>query len=169
MNYNWSELDNAIDIRNEFVRNFVNTNMPLFNDHIIQIKNDGYSGFLWEFLHNPSVIDEKDAFSHIEKKPLVLFFFDNWHSYKSKTYVFPEKTWKHTVYKSSGVVLLDIMLNYCFVGLEHQEKDIEPIPDEVYIFDETYNWYIVLTKENLPNGERLCFSKGLNRLECFNP
>ena len=164
MYYEWSELDNPLDVRNEFVYRFIDTNRPLFDQHIKQSTAAGYQGFLWEFFQFPAAVEEKEALRFIEQRKSVLFFFDNWCSYKSRTYIFPEKTWKLSAFQSSGSTLLDIMSKYSFVGLgDHREADIEPIPDEVYIFDETYTWYIALTTENLPNGERLCYAYGLNK------
>ncbi|MBP2658661.1 MAG: hypothetical protein H6Q69_1693 [Firmicutes bacterium] len=102
-----------------------------------------YTGYLWECLIGAKCINFKEFDSYRSAIKEVLAFWDI-HS-KEKIWI-PEywKFGKDTVLKLTFEDLMD---------------NLEYLPEDIYIFDETLQWTLILTHEDV-DGERICEKSG---------
>ena len=174
--------DEAYTLRKCFIDNFVDTSHKLFVSCIRDLKatdtvkaEDYRVSFLWSCLkkNNNYMVDFYDAMRYLYRRynDRVFVMWDiragnviypeEWKSYKS--YV-PEC---EILMKSDEVIavepkeLCDVLLHDHHIEA-HKIGDISRyfLREDVYVFDNTFTWYIALTHEECTadNKKRLCFS-----------
>jgi hypothetical protein len=148
-----SELDDAESgrVRGAFIETFLNQADPLFVDYIETLRSfsDGpaYTGYLWDFLRSPTVVDERELWTRIFQ---VGELFVMWDVHSSELIRIPDywKFPKAAVLSSSGEV--------AFKGQSF-------LPEDLYLFDMSFRWTGVLTHEFV-DGRRYClWQEGLRR------
>ena len=139
--------ENANSLRRKYIDTFINVDHPHFIRYISHLErfSDGYcyTGYLWDCLISPTVIDF-DYFKTVTFSTDVFVLWD----IHSKEKIFVENYWK---FNKSDVLKLnyDVLLN-----------NLEYLPEDIYIFDETFSWTLILThEENIPKV-RLCAKCG---------
>lgn len=149
--------------------------MPnVYYEHIEKVTyRDGlpyYSGFLWEFLYDHGKSDtlpisEEEGLRLIETHDMVLFMFDL--SYyesdrqRPKVPPFDRPDWQHLVYKAKASCLPKLI----WESWNGDPKQINAAPDSpvalpesVYVFDESFSWFVAFTEEN-DGQDRICFCR----------
>lgn len=137
----------AEHFRSAYVDKFINTNSEYYKKHI-EFKrqfSDGmcYTGYLWDCLINPSVIKIQEIVNFRVVLKNVLVFWD----IHSKDRILIPDYWKFGK---------DHVLKLKFDSLI---DNLKYLPEDLYIFDESLEWTIVLTHED-NNGERICIKSG---------
>lgn len=137
----------AKHFRSEYIDKFINTNSEHYQKYIEVIRqfSDGmcYTGYTWDCLINPSIIriEEVVNFRAVLKEVLVF-----WDIHSKDRILIPDywKFGKDDVLKLKFGELMD---------------NLEYLPEDIYIFDESLKWTLVLTHED-NNGERFCIKSG---------
>ena len=137
----------ANTLRNKYIEKFINTNHPYYKEHIqhIQKFSDGYCyiGYLWDVLISSKVI-EFDYFKNLVFINDVYIFWD----IHTKDRIFIEDYWK---FKKNDV----LKLNYNILL-----DNLKYLPEDIYIFDETFDWTLILTHEDNHFNKRLYLKSG---------
>lgn len=137
-------LDNDADkIRQTFIEKFVNRETQTFKKiSKRRLCSDGYcyTGYLWDTLKSVRVCSEKFVESGLEKLSRFYILWD----IHSKDFIFIEDYWK---YPKEAVLSLN------FGEFIKIKKDL---PEDIYIFDGTFNSGYVLTHEYLKKDKRYC-------------
>lgn len=140
-------IDMALTIRNKYINKFINTKSDHYKKFISTVNeySDGicYTGYLWDCLINPSIIrfDEVSTYRRLLKQ--VMIFWDI-HS--------KEKIWVDDYWKFGKDSILQLDYGDLLDNLEYY-------PEDVYIFDNSMKWTLVLTHED-NNGIRICAKIG---------
>lgn len=141
-----SKMD-AKHFRSEYINKFINTDSEHYKKYIEDIRqfSDGmcYTGYLWDSLINPKVIRIEEVVSFRAVLNKVLVFWD----IHSKDRILIPEYWK---FEKNNVLKLKF-------GelIDNQEY----LPEDIYFFDESIKWTLVLTHED-NNGERICIKSG---------
>lgn len=150
--------DKAQDMRNEYIKYFINKNSDIYTNNICKKKkySDGlyYSGYLWESLLSATVINEKillGQMSLIKNELLLLWDLHSKEKIEVKDYWrFPRE-----------VILLGFARDF-ISGLEF-------LPEDIYFFDTQCERSYILTHESTIGDARLCYlatsSKLMNKNE----
>lgn len=133
----------AAELRGRFLDAFVDTEDPLFEDHMGPAPHtDGhyYKGFLWDFVRDPRIVSEEEAWAACEGKDVVHVMWDiHTTEYMPYYYKFPVDA----VLRGSGVAI---------------RSGEFWLPDDLYLFDDTFQWTVVLTSDLAADDKsRLCF------------
>ena len=135
--------ESEVALRNNYINKFVDVTKDHYKKYIMTAKeySDGvcYTGYLWECLINSTLIKFDEVVAYREKLNEVLIFWDI-HS--------KEKIWIDDYWKFGK----DTMLR-----LDYSDflDNLEFFPEDVYIFDESLMWSLVLTHEDI-DGIRIC-------------
>lgn len=136
-------LEKSSDLRNKFICSFINTKTSYYNENIKIMKefSDGYCyiGYLWDCLLNPQIVLEYEADQLLKEKQNLYIMWDI-HSCER---IFIPNYWKFPK--------LNILSND--IWNEHLKLEL---PEDIYIFDDTFNWCIVYTHEIDENNNRYC-------------
>jgi hypothetical protein len=136
----------ANELREKYISHFINNNSDIYKMNIYEKKkcSDGfyYSGYLWETFMSAKEIDENALLEELKQKINKLYILWDLHS-KDKIEIrnywrFPREAVLHGMTK-------DIVL-----GLEY-------LPEDIYIFNETFEWSLILTHESTIDDIRLCY------------
>jgi len=137
----------AYNIRNMYIESFIDSGKEHYKKYIQTLRNysDGmcYTGYLWDCLKNPIAID----FSYLESRVINLneiFVFWDIHS---KERILIQDYWKFGK---------DNVLKLTFNELLH---NLEFIPEDVYIFDNSFKWTLILTHEYI-DDKKWCLKSG---------
>ncbi len=130
-------------IRKKYIHSFVNTKSVYYKKHVRKKKRycDGlcYDGYLWDCLSCSQSISEEEARNTLFRKNEILIMWDI-HSC--------EKIWipHYWRYPKTAVLQLDIW-----------NSDLEiTFPEDIYCFDSSYSWSIILTHETDQDNKRWC-------------
>lgn len=138
---------NSTELREKYVAKFVNVNHELFHEQIQSRHKfvDGYCylGYLWDYIINPVVIPETD-FVEMAKKFSEIYVFWDIHSCER---IFIKDYWKFEK---------EAMLKMKIETLLQGEKYL---PEDIYIFDESFNWTLIKTHE-YTEKTRFCLMSG---------
>lgn len=138
----------AQHFRSEYIHKFINTNSEYYKKYIdvVRLFSDGrcYQGYLWDCLVNSSVIDFEEVVNFGEVLNEVLVFWD--------------------IHSQDRILIPD----YWRFGKENVLKlkfgeliaNLEYLPEDIYIFDESFKWTLILTHEDDHNGKRICMRSG---------
>jgi hypothetical protein len=136
--------EKAMQIRTKYISVFINTDTERYRNSIarkISFK-DGfyYKGYLWDCLKSKELITEREIFEKLQQSNREMYVFWDLHSSEKITI---ENYWKYprdAILSLRGEVLLS--------GLTF-------LPDDIYIFDTSFLWSLILTHEDI-EGERYC-------------
>ena len=135
---------NANKYRENYINAFVNKNSEIYLNHICVLNKyiDGYcyDAYLWDCLKNPCVKTEKDCMNLLKSYEN---FYAFWDIHSCEKIVIPNY-WK---FPKSAVV------NLTYLDFSAR---IDDFPEDIYFFDETYSWSVVLTHEYIAK-ERFCY------------
>lgn len=135
-------------IKDVFEDTFVNKSSDFYKERIQTKRNfsDGLypTGYWWDCLKNARKQTERFCFETLESKKAPLYIM--WDSLSSDQIRIPDY-WKYP--KES---CLELMPDEFF--------DLyETLPEDIYVFDQTFDWMIVLTHED-DGKRRYCLSVG---------
>lgn len=137
----------AQSLRSEYIKSFIDTQKQYYNKYIDKVNeySDGmcYTGYLWDCLKNALVIDLQYIESISNKLNSVYVLWD----IHTKERIFIEDYWKFGK---------DSILKLEFAELM---KNLEYLPEDIYIFDESFRWTVVLTHEYVED-KRWCLKSG---------
>lgn len=184
MNFEYKKIpeEKAYKLRNKFIDTFVDTTKDLYIKCIKDLRaNDivnaeGFrASFLWSCLKKNIAykVDFYDAmrYLHQQKSENVFVMWD----IRPSEIIYPEAWQSYSVYtppcelvlKSDEVIsitpkeLCEVLIHDHHIET-HRLGDICEyfLREDVYVFDETFKWYIALTHEEVDsnNKKRLCFS-----------
>lgn len=130
-------------LRNEYISAFVNCDSPHYRKYIEQKRmfTDGmcYVGYLWDCLLNMDVISEYRAKMMLTEKRDVFIMWDI-HSCER---IFIPDYWK---YPKTSVLY----------AAEWSDSLMSDLPEDLYLFDETFMWSVIFTHETNDKGRRYC-------------
>lgn len=130
-------------LRNEYISAFVNCDSPHYKKFIEQKRmfTDGmcYVGYLWDCLLNMDVISEYRAKMMLTEKRDVFIMWDI-HSCER---IFIPDYWK---YPKTSVLY----------AAEWSDSLMSDLPEDLYLFDETFMWSVIFTHETNDKGRRYC-------------
>ena len=130
-------------LRNEYISAFVNCDSPHYRKFIEQKRmfTDGmcYVGYLWDCLLNMDVISEYPAKMMLTEKRDVFIMWDI-HSCER---IFIPDYWK---YPKTSVLY----------AAEWSDSLMSDLPEDLYLFDETFMWSVIFTHETNDKGRRYC-------------
>lgn len=133
-------------LREKYIEQFINRSGPFWEriEDVHKFK-DGYcyEGYLWDCMKKPILIKE----SYVELKA------DN----IDKVYVFwdintCERIFIKDYWKLDKDAVLKLKFSDLLEGQEH-------LPEDIYIFDDSFSWTLILTHEDI-DGERYCLKSG---------
>lgn len=131
------------DLRCEYIKTFVNTVSPYYIENIKHktMFSDGlcYIGYLWDCLINPNIVLEYAADKLLQEKRKL---FIMWDIHSCERILIPDY-WK---FPKSRVLYTDNWL----------DAFKSELPEDVYMFDDTFNWSIIYTHETDVKGNRYC-------------
>ncbi len=140
-------------LRGGYIEKFINTSSNYYKKNIENktIFSDGecYTGYLWDCLLDKSVILEYEADKILQGRRNVFIMWD----IHSCDRIFIPNYWK---YPKSSVLCAD-------AWLENLKDDL---PEDVYVFDDTFSWSVIYTHETDEKEQRYCLyiDKGLEML-----
>jgi len=130
-------------LRNEYIKNFINTSSQHYKENIERktLFRDGlcYTGYLWDCLLNPIIISEDKAEQLLEEKRTIYIMWDI-HSCER---IFIPDYWK---YPKTKILCVDAWTE----SIKHT------LPEDVYVFDDTFSWSVIFTHETDEKEERWC-------------
>lgn len=136
-------------IRDKYINSFLNCNKEGYKDDIETLKKhtDGlcYDGYMWDYLKTPEVISLSSIINNLIDSPKEIYILWDLHS-NDKIWI--ENYWH---YEKKSVLSLN-------------SKDIQSLikilPEDIYIFDNSYKWSFVITHEQIDN-KRWCLAQYL--------
>lgn len=138
-----TEGDDKLHIRETYCSSFFNVESDEYKVAIETKYNfsDGfcYSGYLWDYLSSPVQIGVKYLVSEVKKLKEIYVLWDI-HSCER---IFIENYWK---FEKDDILLLDGNI---------LTEALHLLPEDIYIFDSSYTWTMILTHEYLKD-ERYC-------------
>lgn len=130
-------------LRCEYIKNFVNTSSLYYRKNIEQktLFSDGlcYTGYLWDCLLKPTVISEYKAEQFLQEKRRI---FIMWDIHSCERILIPNY-WK---FPKTNVICTDAW----------SESFKHNLPEDVYVFDDTFRWSVIFTHETDEKEERYC-------------
>ena len=130
-------------LRNEYINALVNCDSPYYKKYIEQKRMfvDGmcYVGYLWDCLLNKVVISEYRAKLMLTEKNNIFIMWDI-HSCER---IFIPDYWK---YPKTSVLY----------AAEWSDSLMSNLPEDLYLFDETFRWSVIFTHETSDKGRRYC-------------
>lgn len=130
-------------LRSEYISAFVNCDSPHYRKYIEQKRmfTDGmcYVGYLWDCLLNMDVISEYRAKMMLTEKRDV---FIMWDIHSCERILIPDY-WE---YPKTSVL---------YTG-EWSDSLMSELPEDLYLFDETFRWSVIFTHETNDKGRRYC-------------
>lgn len=134
-------------IRQKYIKTFVNTMSTYYIDKISKVRkfSDGfcYVGYLWDCLINPIVVPESECISFVKQK---INFYIMWDIHSAERILVPNY-WK---YPKNSVLFVERWV----------DNMNGELPEDIYLFDNSFAWSAVFTHETDLYGKRLCI---LNR------
>lgn len=131
------------ELRYKYIQSFVDSTSNYYIENIERKTRfcDGlcYVGYLWDCLIDPKVITESEATQILEGK---MGIFIMWDIHSCERILIPNY-WK---YPKTRVL-------YTNKWLDAMKSDL---PEDVYIFDDTFSWSVVFTHETDTKGDRYC-------------
>jgi hypothetical protein len=130
-------------LRLKFINTFVNTGSDYYIKHVKnrQMFSDGlcYTGYLWDCLLSPKIISESELNQILCEKQNIFIMWD----IHTCDQIFIPDYWK---FPKSSVLFVENWTDELKVDL----------PEDIYIFDENFNWAAVYTHEDDFEGNRWC-------------
>ncbi len=140
-------VNDAQYLRSEYIKSFVDVNRKYYKKYIETLSeySDGlcYTGYLWDCLKDVMVID----LQYIELKSSVVdnvFVFWDIHT---KERIFTKDYWRFGKERVLGLNFNTLLNN------------LEYLPEDIYIFDKSFKWTLVITHEFV-DEKRWCLKSG---------
>lgn len=134
----------ADEIRASYVQAFINLDSEYYINNIKKLNSfsDGlcYTGYLWDCFKFFQIKAESFCKTFLDSKRNLYVLWD----IHSKDRIFIKDYWK---FPKSAVLLLN----------SWEEEKYIALPEDIYIFDETFSWSIAFTHEDDQNGQRFCY------------
>lgn len=135
------------EYREKYIENFINSNDKSYREQI-QLRHrfvDGYCylGYLWDYIISPVVIEEEEI-KEIAKKMGGIYVFWDIHTCER---IFIKDYWK---FDKDAILKMNV---------ETLLQGEEYLPEDIYIFDESFSWTLIKTHEDI-NGNRFCLKSG---------
>jgi hypothetical protein len=134
-------------LRNRYIQKFILTEKDYYKRYVLstQTFSDGicYTGYLWDCLKEVEVIDFNYINSMRNSLEKVYVLWD----IHSRDRILIEDYWK---FKKNDILLLD----FCVLL-----DNLDYLPEDIYIFNESFKWTFVLTHEYFDN-KRWCLKSG---------
>ncbi len=132
-------------LRCKYINSFIDTSSSYYKKYIEQKTqfSDGlcYTGYLWDCLLKPTVISEYKADQILQGKRNI---FIMWDIHSCEKILIPNY-WK---FPKAKIICTDAW-----------EKSFEPnLPEDVYVFDDTFSWSVIFTHETDEKEERYCLA-----------
>lgn len=131
------------DLRCEYIKTFVNTVSSYYIENVEHktMFSDGlcYIGYLWDCLKNPNIVSEYEADQLLQGKRKV---FIMWDIHSCERILVPDY-WK---FPKSRVLYTNNWL----------DAFKSELPEDVYLFDDTFSWSIIYTHETDVKDNRYC-------------
>lgn len=132
-------------IRTKYIDSFVNIATKYYKELIAQKKQfaDGfyYVGYLWDSLKRVTPISKEEADQILMQKGKSVYVLWDLHSTQR---IFIKNYWK---FPKDAVLFLPV--TELMTGMEF-------LPEDIYIFDDGFDWTIILTHEYSDDQKRLC-------------
>ena len=130
-------------LRCTYINSFVNVDSPYYVKNILCKKEfcDGlcYSGYLWDCLIKPSIISERNAEQFLNSKTQI---FIMWDIHSCERIMIPNY-WK---FPKSHILHTDVW----------SETFKSKLPEDIYLFDDTFSWTVIFTHEADDQNNRFC-------------
>ena len=143
------DLKKSDELRDEYIKSFIDTSSSYYKENIKQktLFNDGfcYSGYLWDCLLKPTVVTEYKAKQFLEGKEIIYIMWDIHSNEKICTLDY----WK---FPKTQIILTD----------EKIETLKSNLPEDIYVFDDTFSWTVVFTHEYNEKNRRYCLFMDAN-------
>lgn len=137
--------EDADAIRSRYIESFVDIESARYKKQILSKQRfvDGfyYTGYLWDCLKNASLIFGDEAAEELTKKQQILYVLWDLHS--------DERIYVHDFWKFPKDAILLLHAQDLVAGLEF-------LPDDIYVFDDKFDWSIVFTHEFTADQKRYC-------------
>lgn len=134
----------AKDLRRMYIDKYINKEDDYYKERISNLIrcSDGlcYRGYLWDCLKSMQLISETEGEQLIKSVENILIMWD----INSKDYIFIPDYWK---YPKEAILSLPV---------EEYGQYKSELPEDIYIFDETFTWSVILTHETTYEDERYC-------------
>ena len=141
-------------LRCEYINNFINTSSTYYKENIERKTSfsDGlcYTGYLWDCLFKPSIISEYRADKFLQKQRRV---FIMWDIHSCERILIPDY-WK---YPKTKILYAEAWL----------ESFKDTLPEDIYVFDDTFSWSVIYTHETDEKEERYCLFVDKNSRQYF--
>lgn len=144
------------ELRKKFIHKFVDTNADNYKKDITTLKeySDGmcYDGYLWDSLKADYTQIERtmeQAMAYLKNKGNVFVMWDIF----SKQRV-PLSRILSNKYPKDTLIEIDSLELSQFISREWSEdyrSDEKYLPEDIYIFDNAMNWYVIYTHEGYDN------------------
>lgn len=135
--------ENSNLLRDKYVDKFINKFSSYYFNNIQHLKkySDGlyYSGYLWDCLQKPNVISESKADCILQGKKNIYIMWD----LHSNDKVLIPNYWK---FPKNSILYYEKWFADCK----------EELPEDIYVFDDSFNWSVIYTHEELKPGKRYC-------------
>ncbi len=139
----------ADKLRADFIEKHTDSSFPFFNSVLEMTEHsDGlcYSGYIWEVIRTPRVIERSEAITILRTKGEVFVMWD------IRTMENVEEEYRYKVPKDMIIkVRSNVLAKQLEYGLDNR-SDASFVPHDFYVFDETLEWYIAFTAEFHPNA-----------------
>lgn len=136
----------ADTLRGFLIERFIDTQKDHFKKYIENLKeySDGlcYTGYLWDCLKSSDQIEFNDIKALLNLKEVYVLW-----DIHTEERIFIENYWR---FKKKDVLKLDFQVLI---------ENLNYLPEDIYIFDESFKWLLVLTHE-FENGKRWCLKSG---------
>ncbi len=140
------EGDKAEFLRQMYISSFVMTESAYYGNNIATLHHDEdgpfYTGYLWDTLKRSERISFLNAKNHLEAYAEDIYILWDLHS---KTRICIPEYWKYPKYSVLRMHIRDF------------EALLTTLPEDIYIFDDTLSWSVILTHEEVKSEKRLCF------------
>lgn len=131
-------------LRQKYIEKYIDTTGTAYKEKILKIykMSDGlcYIGYLWDCFKQYTLADEKECLKFLSKKNEFMIFWD----INSSDYIKIKNYWN---YPKDAIVQ---------IGYTEFIEKLSTFPEDIYIFDETFSWTVVLTHETTEKGKRSC-------------
>lgn len=148
--------DKAKQLRSLYINKYIDKEGDYYKNRILKLIecSDGfcYQGYLWDCLNSMQLISEMESEQYIKDFKNILIMWD----INSKDYIFIPDYWK---YPKEAILSL---------SAREYERYKHDLPEDIYIFDDTFTWSVILTHETTYEDERYCcFTHAEEKYEAF--
>lgn len=137
------DIEKSNTLREKYISAFINTESPFYIDRIKTLTqfSDGmcYVGYLWDCLKKPVVVSQPEIAEKLKSKRNIYIMWD----IHSAERIFIPNYWKYP--------------KECILYVEMWSEDMyKELPEDIYIFDDTFTWSAIYTHETDLNDAPYC-------------